>query len=230
MDRTAYPIGIDVASRIVWVVTIKNHLLCEASKPVEVSQRFHFIPLLFAVFVYWRLPSVLRTMHSSFNQNGMIRDYGLAALAYACAHLVLANRAKDLGALDFVRKYLERCVDLFKLRHQMARTVFARLDHFGLGEGDLEEGGDAEYVGHGKLLFYRFKWGITPSMLLGLSPRECKLSTTMTVVFLMIVRFVMHALFDIPFFFSCPLVVICLQMYKLYKEHFKPRVTRMSGA
>lgn len=90
----------------------------------------------------------------------MIRDHGLAALANACAHPVLAGRAKELGADKLLRKCLERSVDLFNSPSQMAQTAFARLYAVGHGIGDLEEGGTAE---NARLRFYRFKWGVKPS-------------------------------------------------------------------
>ena len=71
----------------------------------------------------------------------MISNYGIAALANACAHPVLAGRAKELGAIELLRNYVEQSVDMFNTRVQLAQTALARLNGVGLGAGDLEEGG-----------------------------------------------------------------------------------------
>ncbi|CAM9780187.1 unnamed protein product, partial [Ectocarpus sp. 8 AP-2014] len=97
------------------------------------------------------------------SRDGAIRDYGLAALANACAHPVLAGCAKELGALELLRRnFLQDKVSteasgrwrgggrLLRSRvgqRQRAETAVARLNGAGFGGdgggggGDVEEGG-----------------------------------------------------------------------------------------
>ncbi|CAN0013646.1 unnamed protein product, partial [Laminaria digitata] len=83
---------------------------------------------------------------------GLIRDYGLAALANACAHPVLAGRARELGALELLRVFevdataavaVSRvgCVKIASTRRKWAATAVARMNGLGLRAGDIEEGG-----------------------------------------------------------------------------------------
>lgn len=122
-------------------------------------------------------------MTRSFSGDGLIRDYGLAALANAAAHPVLAGRAKELGAVELLRNYLEHSVDVFNNRVQMAQTALARLN----GVGDLEEGGDAGYT---RLRFYRFKWGIKPSVQLRFSSRQRRWAIAVSVFVWAVIGFI----------------------------------------
>eukprot|EP00903_Cladosiphon_okamuranus_P009407 g8971.t1 len=112
------------------------------------------------------------------SRDSTIRDYGLAGLANACAHPVLAGRAKELGAPEILRNFLERNSTetasypvassrwrggrLLRQRvgqRQRVETALARLNGVGFrggGLGDVEEGGDG---GTGKLRFFTFKNG-----------------------------------------------------------------------
>lgn len=115
-----------------------------------------------------------------------MRDYGIAAVANACAHPVLAGRAKELGALQQMRKLLEssshdRPFSRLSLaessgtrrarlgRHQRAETAVARLSGTGFwgSDGDIEEGrvaGGPRGVTSSQLQFYTFKWGVHPNV------------------------------------------------------------------
>lgn len=123
------------------------------------------------------------------SRDSTIRDYGLAGLANACAHPVLAGRAKELGAPELLRKFLERntteaaasgassrwrggrLLRSWAGQRQRVETALARLNGAGFrggGTGDVEEGGDG---GSGKLQFFTFKWGVHPSVRVGFSAR-----------------------------------------------------------
>lgn len=123
------------------------------------------------------------------SRDGTIRDYGLAGLANACAHPVLAGRAKELGAPEILRNFLERnsteasapaassrwrggrLLRSWAGQRQRVETALARLNEAGFrggGSGDVEEGGDG---GSGKLQFFTFKWGVHPSVRVGFSAR-----------------------------------------------------------
>lgn len=114
----------------------------------------------------------------------MVRDYGLAAVANACAHPVLAGRAQELGALEQMRNFLKRSPvpssSLLDTRYQRSRvgrnqraeTAVARLTGAGHAGGDIEEG--AGGGGEMRLHFYTFKWGVHPSVRVSfmLSPKD----------------------------------------------------------
>eukprot|EP00752_Nemacystus_decipiens_P010607 g9445.t1 len=122
------------------------------------------------------------------SRDSSIRDYGLAGLANACAHPVLAGRAKELGAPELLRNFLERnstagapaassrwrggrLLRSWAGQRQRVETALARLNGAGFrggGSGDVEEGGDG---GSGKLQFFTFKWGVHPSVRVGFSAR-----------------------------------------------------------
>lgn len=54
----------------------------------------------------------------------------------------------------------------------------------GLGEGDVEEGGTA---GAGSLHFYTFKWGVRPSLEIGLSIGPCRARVVVALVMWLVV-------------------------------------------
>lgn len=93
-------------------------------------------------------------------------------MANACAHPVLAGRAKELGAVQQMRNLLENSAQRSSFAHpseegrrQRAETVIARLT--ASGRGDIEEGGggvEGGVGGGGKLQLYTFKWGVRPSV------------------------------------------------------------------
>lgn len=145
--------------RVSWLDTWVTNSLLRGSVP-STPLEYHSISVQYSfitVFANWLSPA----LHTcSFSGEGLIRDHGLAALSNACAHPVLAGRAKELEADKLLRKSLERSVDLFNSPSQMAQTAFARLYAVGHGIGDLEEGSNTEYA---RLRFYRFKWGARPS-------------------------------------------------------------------
>ena len=92
-----------------------------------------------------------------------------AALANACAHPVLAGRARELGARGIVKKCLERrLADGDRVRISwVLETVLERLS---IKDGDVEEGGGGAACGGGNSnssvepRFYSFKWGVHRSL------------------------------------------------------------------
>lgn len=126
------------------------------------------------------------------SEEGMVREYGVAAVANACAHPVLAGRAKELGAIAQMRALLGNSEASHSLadntrnirtnlvgRRQRAETVLARLTGKGYGSsgsggrgggGDIEEGGEG--ASKVRLQFYTFKWGTKPSISFTMSPKD----------------------------------------------------------
>ncbi|CAM9707104.1 unnamed protein product [Ectocarpus sp. 13 AM-2016] len=100
------------------------------------------------------------------SRNDMERDLGLAALANACGHRVLAERAKDLGAIEVLRRVLKKSRSSFfyVARTNVVSASLTRLERHGfISRGDVEAGGGSgEGTGGGlnddSLRFYRFKW------------------------------------------------------------------------
>ncbi|CAN0495866.1 unnamed protein product [Ectocarpus sp. 12 AP-2014] len=98
--------------------------------------------------------------------NDMERDLALAALANACGHRVLAERAKDLGAIELLRRFLKKSRSrfLYVARTNVVSASLTRLERHGfIAAGDVEAGGGSgEGSGGGldddSLRFYRFKW------------------------------------------------------------------------
>lgn len=76
---------------------------------------------------------------------------------------------------------------MFNNRVQLAQTALARLNGVGLGVGDLEEGGDAGYT---RLRFYRFKWGIKPSVHLRFSSRQRRWAIAVSVFVWAVIGFI----------------------------------------
>ena len=82
----------------------------------------------------------------------MLSGVAGAALANACAHPVLAERARELGGVEIVAKCCQRRrVDGDRVRISwVVETVMERLNHRArLADGDVKEEGGAAY-GSGK--------------------------------------------------------------------------------
>lgn len=97
----------------------------------------------------------------------MERDLALVALANACGHRALAERAKDLGAAELLTKVLKANMHpLSGVRKNVVSASLTRLERHDFSGGDVEEGdGGGEEGGGGggrglddSLRFYRFKW------------------------------------------------------------------------
>lgn len=118
-----------------------------------------------------------------------IRGYGFAAIANACAHPILAGRAKELGALESMRSFLRSPPPIISSmfgnndspaweelrRSPRASTAVARMSGTGLRvrEGDIEEG---VTTSSDSLPFFVYKWGGRPYRPTRLSRRAYRAS------------------------------------------------------
>lgn len=102
------------------------------------------------------------------SRDKVLRGVAGAALANACAHPVLAGRARELGAHEVVTKSLERrLADGDRVRISwVLETVLERLNihRARLSDGDVEEGGACGSGSGSNPRFYSFKWGVHQSL------------------------------------------------------------------
>ncbi|CAM9226647.1 unnamed protein product [Ectocarpus sp. 4 AP-2014] len=113
-----------------------------------------------------RMEALLDPLQSRRYYCPLERDLALAALANACGHRVLAERAEDLGAIRLLRRVLKksRSMVLDAARTNVVSASLTRLERRGfIAGGDVEAGGGSgEGTGGGldddSLRFYRFKW------------------------------------------------------------------------